>query len=96
MAYFKIVPACLLFIIVHRSVLFSKKIIFSRGVACLILKAQSHAMNTAKFGGKAFSVLLATVANLVTMNSGGKYALHFIGILMAGAVGFVRPLVSKA
>ena len=65
-------------------------------VASLILKAQSHAMNTAKFGGKALSVLLATVANLVTMNSGGKYALHFIGILMAGAVGFVRPLVSKA
>ena len=65
-------------------------------VASLILRAQSHAMNTAKFGAKAFSVLLATAANLVTMNSGGKYALHFIGILMAGAVSFVRPLVSKA
>ena len=65
-------------------------------VASLTLKVQSHAMNTMKFGGKAFSVLLATIANLITMNSGGKYALHFIGILMAGAVSFVRPLVSKA
>lgn len=66
-------------------------------LATVSQKTQTCIFDILKFGGKAFTAVLAAVANLVTMNGAGKYAIHFISIFaytsMIGAISALRPLL---